>query len=327
MMNMHLMKVGYIGNFEPEHSTENHVRSALLHHEVTVEPFQESNHDEWNRLIHMLQDQPNYLDFIMWTRTGWQPKIPHELQLRTIEAARTAGVPVVGYHLDRWFGLNREGDVRNEPFFKADLNVTADGGHQAEFEALGVNHVWFSPGVSLGQCVLEPQDVPEYKHDVVFCGSSQSYHKEWGYRLELVNWLRNTFGDRLGVYPEDKPALRGQPLVDLYGNAKVIVGDSCLNGGITNYWSDRIPETLGRAGFLIHPNVEGLTDQYTPGEHLVTYDLGDFETLRNLIETYAADDSLRNKIRYQGQYHVLQHHTYEVRMQQLVELLGERGMI
>jgi len=324
------MRVAYIGNFEPEHSTENHVRSALLHNEAVVETFQEHKQEEWQRLIDALSIYHPY-DFILWTRTGWQPPIPSTLQLDMIAAARKADVPVVGYHLDRWFGLNRENDVKNEPFFKADLNVTADGGHQAEFEALGVNHVWFPPGVSLGQCVLEPNDKPEYKHDVVFCGSHHhvaDYHKEWGYRLELTRWLEREFGPRLGLYPvPGEHALRGQPLVDLYGNAKVIVGDSCLNGGITNYWSDRIPETLGRAGFLIHPNVEGLTDHFTPGEHLVTYDLGDFETLRNLIETYVVEEGERNRIRYTGQYHVLQHYTYEERMKQLVQLLGERNMV
>ena len=318
------MKVAYIGNFEPEHSTENHVRQALLYNDHEVFCHQENNLDEWNKIC----NSAGQFDLILWTRTGWQPPVPKDLQLLMIDHARKNNTPVVGYHLDRWFGLNREGDVSNEPFFKADLNITADGGHQAEFEARGVNHVWFPPGVSLTECMREPADRPEFRNEIVFVGSSKHYHKEWSYRIQLVDWLQNTFGHRFHVYPKDnQPALRGQPLVDLYNNCKVIVGDSCLNGGITHYWSDRIPETLGRRGFLIHPNVEGLNDHFTPGEHLATYDIGDFNGLRELIEYFVTADEHREEIKEQGQQHVLRNHTYEVRMKQLVELLTDRGML
>ena len=319
------MRVGYLGNFDPEHSTENHVAHALRTNGHEVVQYQESDHDAWVAA----RAQIGTLDFLMWTRTGWHPPIPKHLKEELLAASAETGKAIVGYHLDRWFGLNREPDVKNDHFFQASLLVTADGHpeHQAKFESIGVNHLWMPPGVSLRECKRKPRIRSGYQHDVVFVGSTESYHKEWNYRIRLARWLESTFGNRIGIYPRDKPALRGQPLVDLYGSCKVVVGDSCLNGGITNYWSDRIPETLGRGGFLIHPNVDGLEDHFEIGTHLVTYDLGDFDQLQELVEHYVANDSEREAIAAAGREHVMEHHTYERRMEQVVDQLRARYMV
>jgi hypothetical protein len=320
------MRVAYIGNYLPEHSTENHVYRALVGNEHDVIQFQENNLKRWDQLNSSIAE----FDFVLWTRTGWGPKHPQDMQYRMLDLAEAAGVPTVGYHLDRWWGLNRTHEVLSEPFFKVSLLVTADGHpeHQQKFEAAGVNHHWMPPGVSLHECMRTPKLVEEYKHDVIFVGSHMEYHKEWKYRMSLVHFLKKTYGPRLGLYPRPgEHALRGQPLVDLYHSSKVVVGDSCLNGGITNYWSDRIPETIGRRGFLIHPEVEGLEAHFTPGTHLETYSLGDWKALQAKIDRYIEDAASRNEIASAGQGHVLMHHTYEVRMQQLVELLAEKGML
>ena len=320
------MRIAYIGNFEPEHSTENHVYRALAHNEHEVMQFQENNLERWNQLVGSIKD----FDMVLWTRTGWSPPIPNEVQFGMMLAASRVGIPTVGYHLDRWWGLNRTHEVSSQPFFKVSLLITADGHpeHQEKFAAAGVNHVWFPPGVSLHEALREPEFVQGLSHDVLFVGSHLDYHVEWKYRLQLVDFLKKRYGARLGLYPiPGQHALRGQDLVNLYHSSKVVVGDSCLNGGITNYWSDRIPETLGRNGFLIHPNVEGMNDYFTPDEHLVTYDLGDWPRLQELIEKYLDDEESRDKISRAGQAHVLENHTYEVRMLQMMELLTKQEMI
>lgn len=320
------MKIAYIGNFEPEHSTENHVKRAITNNAHDVVPYQERDVAMWDKLIEDLRFGTG-IDFILWTRTVWDPPISYDKMRVMQDAARAAGVPTVSFHLDRWWGLNREREVRESPFFKNDLVITADGGHDDLFWANGTNHLWMSPGVSLDECERTPNVRPEFQHDIVFCGSSHGYHAEWSYRLELVRWLEGTFGTRLGVYPKDQPALRGQDLVDLYGSAKVMVGDSCLNGNITNYWSDRIPETLGRGGFLIHPHVPGIEDYYTDGEHLVLYELGNFGQLKELIEYYVANDAARNVIAAAGKAHVMQNHTYERRVEQVIAALQDRSLL
>lgn len=315
--------LAYVGNFGAEHSTENHVKRAMTNNGHTVTPFQENEVACWEDLV----DRVTEFDFVLWTRTGWDPPVPVHLQHAILQRSEAAGKAVVGFHLDRWFGLNRENQIKTEPFFRSTIVFTADGGRQKEFAERGVNHVWLPPGVSRDECLREPRRRREFLHDVVFCGSSDWYHSEWSYRIDLVRWLEKTFRGRLGVYPRDKPALRGQDLVDLYGNAKVMVGDSCLAGGAKYYWSDRIPETLGRGGFLIHPYVVGIEDHFTDEEHLALYQLGDFDMLKELIEKYVADDAERERIAKAGKEHVLANHTYEVRTEQMLDILAERGLV
>jgi FkbM family methyltransferase len=207
----------------------------------------------------------------------------------------------------------------DEPFFGCDLVITADGGHEAEYAAAGVNHLWMPPGVSAAETQRVGVFDEEFDYDVVFVGTWRNYpHPEWEpHRRALMTNLMQTYPRRFRPFC---CGFRGQRLADLYNTARIVIGDSCLAGGATRYWSDRIPETLGRGGFLIHPHVEGLDEHYTPGEHLITYQLGDFEQLDALIDYYLANPIARRKIARAGQAHVAAHHTYERRMADVVEL-------
>lgn len=335
------MHVAYIGNFHPPHSTENHVRQALLANGHTVEPYQENTPDPWRLL------EPGRYDLVLWTRTGWD--WPHtevalaaedvwELQASLLLRARAAGTPTVGYHLDRWWGLDREGQVTdgNEPFFGVDLLCTADGGHDAQWEAAGVRHVWFPPAVSRAEAERQGEPTNSLRSNVCFVGSWRpGYHAEWTHRPELIAHLRKRWGRAgLRLWPADGNAIRGQALADLYASSTVVVGDSCLVGDrytdgapLTRYWSDRIPETLGRGGFLLHPEVEGLAEHYEPGTHLLTWPLGDWDALDEAIGWALDNPEARAAIAAQGRAHVLAEHTYERRMEQLVQELESRGLV
>ena len=86
-----------------------------------------------------------------------------------------------------------------------------------------------------------------------------------GHRSRLVKWLRKNYDRQVKFWPEpNQHAVRGDDLTDLYASVKVVVGDSCLvpkpdGSPMTHYCSDRIPETLGRGGLLLHPVVEDVT--------------------------------------------------------------------
>lgn len=322
------MHVAYIGNVGPDsapHSTENHVARALEANGHTVVPVHEQR-------FRWVPPQTTGVDLVLWTHThGFAPERTHPRQLRFLEAMRAWGIPTVGYHLDRWFDLRREPQLA-EPFFTCDLVCTADGGNQDRFAALGINHVWFPPGVSAGEC--EPGTYrPELASDVAFVGSwAGGYHGESGHRAELVEWLRATYGDRCRFWPAPgEHAVRGEVLRDLYASVKVLVGDSCLIGTGKNrsYISDRVPETIGRGGLLAHPYVDGVTDGslYTAGEHLLCWEAGDWGALRDEIDGALTDDEERARIAKAGREHVLAEHTYERRMVQLVALLVERGLV
>ena len=48
-------------------------------------------------------------------------------QLFSWRLLREKGRPIVAFHLDRWWDLNREHQIVDEPYFRCSLVVTADG--------------------------------------------------------------------------------------------------------------------------------------------------------------------------------------------------------
>jgi hypothetical protein len=309
------MHISYVGNFQPNFSTETHVAKAAENLGHTVQRIPEQSL-EWLELPDLVEGE-----LLMWTRTaGFDPPDSQ----RQANALKAVTVPKVGFHLDRWFGLAREATERGprapdaSPFFThMDLLMTADGGHQDRW---AVRHVWSPPGILSDECELgTPQ--PRFTADVGFVGNLIGYgHKEWGpYRQALYDFLRKTYHGRFQLFPgPGRGQIRGRDLADLYATVKVLVGDSCLAGGITHYWSDRIPETTGRGGFLIHPRVEGLAEHYPD---LVTYGLGNFDELEALIEDALAEPDWRAGNAAINRTRTLEHHTYEHRITALLDLI------
>lgn len=325
------MKVVYIGNVGPgsaPHSTENHVARALRWNAVDVVPIHEPLYD-WRPVA-----IPPDADFVLWTHThSFAPPRTHGRQFKFLHAMRLRGTPVVSYHLDRYWDLSREIQIsgpNKEPFFSTDVMCSADGGNAERWIDAGVNHAWFPPAVSRSECQLGTYR-PELASDIAFVGSwDGAYHRESPHRQDLVRWLRATYGDRCAFWPKrGEPAVRGEALRDLYVSVKVLVGDSCFAGTpqANRYWSDRVPETLGRGGFLIHPEVPGLDEHYTPGKHLWTWPAGDWQALRSAIDEALEDDCTRAEVAGAGRLHVLTRHTYEHRMAELLDMLCDSGII
>lgn len=320
------MRIAFLGNFGVSFCTEVHLSKSFesLGHEVTR--IQEGE----TKAV----DVPNLVqghDLWVWTQTYGLAETggTREERVEMIERIRKMGVPSLGIHLDRWWGLRRERQVYEEPYFTLDTLATADGGHQKQWEELGVRHIWFPPGVFHEEA--EPGiPRPEYESEIAFVGGWRGYgHTEWRHRRQLVHHLRIRYGRRIAFWPKvGQPAVRERNLQDLYASAKIAIGDSCLvptkhRKPMTHYCSDRIPETVGRGCLLLHPHVEGVTDGtlYTPDEHLVTWPLGNFRAMDQQIERMLTDDEERKRIAKAGHAHVLENHTYKVRLAQLLEQL------
>ncbi len=307
------MRIAYRGNFRHPFCTEVHVAASLEALGHTVVRLQE-NETTWARCV----EAGRRAHLFLWTKT-WivDPDGGH----RALDELRAAGIPSVSFHLDRYIGLDREAQIPEDPFWKTDFVFTADGGSQEKFESYGVNHRWLPPGVFGPECRIG-RPSRKFPHPVVFVGSYPYPHAEWApYREELIARFRERFGTGFAVWPRGRP-IRNKELSDLYASAKVVVGDSCLVGNPSRYWSDRIPETVGRGGALIHPEVEGLDDWYRHREHLVTYPVGDFDAALEQAEWLLANDEHRELIRRHGQETVLQRDTYEHRLRSVLQMVG-----
>ena len=305
----------YIGNFVPPFSTENDYKKSFEALGWQVKPIQENLMDE-TTVKEIVATAHNY-DFILYTRT-WART---DALWRKVLAGVKGRTPTVSVHLDLYIGLDRGKDLMADSFFLSDFVFSPDGGNHELIKSMGCNHFWLPPAILKDSVYLgEPKD--EYKHDVIFVGS-YNYHSEWGYRKYLINWLKNTYGDRFRLYGTNE-SVRGKELNSLYNSAKVVMGDSTYTPA---YWSDRIPETVGRGGFLIHPRVDKLDMHFDLYKHLIPYYVGEMKTLKEIIDYYIAHDEERDAIRLAGQQHVLAHHTYEVRVGQILDILKENKAI
>ena len=109
-----------------------------------------------------------------------------------------------------------------------------------------------------------------------------------------------------------------QELNDVLASTKVIIGDSLCKGFThKNYWSDRVYETTGRGGFIIHPYIEGLETEFIDKKEIVFYPFDDFATLQGLIDFYVANDKIRESIRTKGMKRTIAEHTYTNRLQEV----------
>lgn len=315
------LTIAYVGNYRAPWCTEVHVASTLEALGHTVHRWQEDElhagtlgADGWD-----WRDVPDAVaevgaDLLLWTRT-WAAPHP-DMQRAALDALADRGVPTAAYHLDLYLGTVRERQITDEPWWQSQHLFTPDQRLDTDDRTAGRHH-WMPPAVyepETGPGTVQPQ----FTAEVGFVGTVRGYHPEWRHRRDLVTNVQTRYGRRFARWPRGNDPVRGQALNDLYASVGVLVGDSYGAGTIPGYWSDRIPETLGRGGVLVHPNVPGLAEQFTPGEHLATWDVGDWDGLYATIDGLLADPDRRDAMRAAAVEHVRARHTYTVRLRQVL---------
>lgn len=310
------MKLAILGNFLNPHSTENHHEQALSdlgHQVITLQ--------EGDTTAGQLVSRVRGCQALLWVHThGWQTPGNISDALREL---RRHGVTVLAYHLDLWIGLSRQKDLSSlNPFFSEVQHWFTVDRRMADWlnNNTPTQAHYLSAAVSHRECWMVPDPRPDL--DVVFVGSHR-YHPEWAYRNELISRLHARYGDRFHLIPGRGQVVRGPALNRLYGRSKVVVGDSlCPGFDYPDYWSDRVYETLGRGGMLIHPRISGLDTQFRDREHLAFYDYNDWTGLFDLVDHYLNRPESRESIRASGHAEVHRAHTYLHRWQTILETIG-----
>lgn len=301
--------IGFIGNFAAPHSTENDRKWSFEKLGHKVFPFQENKTTPAE-----LFGKADFLDCLFYSHThGWE--IPGLIDV--FKEYKELGIPTVSVHLDRWAWLDRQRDVGKEATWFTEYLFMADGSPEAVelYEKHKLHWYWLKPGVVERDCYLAYPDPIRFPHDIIFVGS-KGYHPEYPFRPQLIDWLQNTYRDRFGHYGNDGlGVVRGHDLNILYASAKVVVGDSCF-AGRPYYWSDRVPETMGRGGVLVHPRSEGMGDL-----PLDAYEPGDFGSLKTVIEYYLENQSFRDMYRFYAQQWVRKNDTYTNRAEEMLEII------
>lgn len=319
------MIISYVGNRKNKASdgksfnTENHIALTLekLGHTVL---FQQEDELESNWTLNMCAD------LFLWTRT-WSGKVTTE----DLDYIKSLNIPTVSFHLDKYTGLERDGGLKNgDPFWRTQYVFSPEGSDEAKriFKEHGINQFYLPAGVFEDECYIAEPEI-QYMHDIVFVGGGKQYaHPEWPYRAKLIQWLEDTYGPRFKHYGWPDETIRGEELNKLYASCKVVIGDTlCKDFKDEYYFSDRVFETTGRGGFIIHPYIKGLEQHFVLGKELVTYDFNNFQQLQDLIDYALLNDEARNKIRLAGHERTKRTNTYTNRMQTMLEILKKEGAI
>lgn len=312
------MKITFLGNFQVDFSSETHHKKTLESLGYQVIALQEAQTPS-----EIVLDWALHSDLFVWVHThGWHTTGTMSM-VDVLENLKNNGVPTMTYHLDLWFGLQRQNDLETDPFYKHIGHFFTVDRLMAEwFNAnTEVKGHYLRAGVFDDECyVLGPNQEP--LNDVIFVGS-KGYHPEWQWRPTLINWLHDTYGDRFKHYGGDGLGIvRGRALNQLYANTKVVVGDSLVLGfDYPDYWSDRVYETIGRGGFLLMPQIKGLETEFTDQE-LATFKFGDFDDLKKKIDFYLKNDMYRNVMRQRAFNQVKHNYTYTHRWQTILKELN-----
>jgi len=288
------MKILYLGRFEPFWATEEYVRQALVEEGHDVKKIHLDGRQKLRGIMwHVKEFEP---DFVLFSKSGAKLSWFSEL----IVSLKKKEVLTVAWIWDLYWGYRSKKPAQ----FRCEKVFTTDGGHDQKWLDQDINHEVVRQGIHAPDRVIKPGD---YKHDVCFVGSAESYRG----RTHLTRWLKATYGER---YRHVK-GVRGIELNNVLAKCKVIIGDSYP---VKNYWSNRIYEVLGRGGFFMHPKTEGLDKEFKSGKHYISYDRLDRHDLKTAIDYWVDHDEEREEIRQFGFKHCGENFTYNHRIRELI---------
>lgn len=309
------MKIAFLGNFNVPFTSESHYAATFerMGHKVIrlQEPMVTTDR---------VYQVASGCDMFFWVHThGWSLK-GNRTMAEVLRRLERLNIPTVAYHLDLYMGLRRWNEYHDHEYFKVKHFFTVDklmaDWLNANTDTIG--H-YLPAGVFEPECYIADKD-ERFDYDVVFVGSRR-YHPEWQYRPKLVQYLEQTYGKRFAHFGNDgKHIVRGDELNRVYASAKVVVGDTlCIDFTYPYYWSDRIYETTGRGGMIVHPYIKGLETQFEDGKEVVFYQYGDMKDLKTKIDQLLKDADYREKIRSAGHQRTKRDHTYTNRLQTIIE--------
>jgi hypothetical protein len=312
-----MANIVFLGNFRVDYTSESHHAKSIesLGHKVIRLQETEARSEE-------ILGAASSSDLFVWVHThGWKTPGRYDMDV-VLKKLSDLKIPTMTYHLDLWFGLGRQRDLKRDPVYKYIGHFFTVDSRMADWfnTKTNVKGHYLPAGVFDQEATYSPAKI---EHDVVFVGS-RKYHSEWQYRPKLINWLESTYKDKFEHYGHGGvKSVRGQELNDLYASTKVVVGDTlCINFDYPDYWSDRIYETLGRGGFLIHPYISGLEREFADKEHVVFYEYNNFDQLKELVDYYLVNEEEREKIRVAGHNLVKSKYTYKNRWSSILKEFG-----
>ena len=216
--------------------------------------------------------------------------------------------------------------IERAPFF--DTVFLTAGGQAAEWERLGARRALFLPDCADPHYEKPMPKVAEWDCDIAFIGRGHQYDD---HRVQFLLELAGRYHVRVWGQAWEAAASQlhwngeqayGEDFGRVCASARVVLGahvKSQLEHRIHGYQSNRMVKVLAAEGFYAGHATPGMRELFVDGEHCVWYD--DDAQLYRMLDRYLGDAAARDRVRRQGRAFLLQHHTFENRLHNL--LTGE----
>jgi spore maturation protein CgeB len=209
-----------------------------------------------------------------------------------------------------------------------DLLLTSFPHYVERFQRLGVAAEYFRIGFD--ERILDRiRGAPAEQHDTVFVGAlNRTQHRSGNAVLaEAAESLSIDFwGLGAETWPEGSPIrLRyhgeawGLEMFRILRGARIALNRH-IEVAEDNANNMRLYEATGMGSLLLTDAKSNLAELFAPGEEVITY--ADADELVAKATYYLEHDDERRAIAAAGQRRTLREHTYALRMQELVEILG-----
>lgn len=159
------------------------------------------------------------------------------------------------------------------------------------------------------------------QYELLFVGNSRKVFRKIIKDLLPTNKGLSVYGTKWGRII-DKKYIKGEyiPYEELrktYSSCKILLNDHWDDMRTKGFISNRIFDAFASGAFIISDNVKGAENIF--GDALVTYN--NPQDLDNLIENYLTNEKERIKKSRLGQKYVIDKHTYQKRIQRILEII------
>jgi hypothetical protein len=194
-----------------------------------------------------------------------------------------------------------------------DVNAMRSLGFKSDYLEIGYSPEIYKPEG-------EALNVPE----IVFMGNNygRGYFPMSGFRIDMVDFLRQEYGNRFGVYGSGWGNGNGNfnhsqlEEAKAYRGAKIAI--NCSHFDSLNYNSDRLLRILGSGAACLSYKHKGMSDTYGLG---VNY-FNDFEQLKKHIDWYLNKDNefYTNEMKKAGNDFVKNTFTFKHQVENIINL-------
>lgn len=273
---------------------------------------------------------------------SWEPDliisakylIKEELLKQLFSFSKEKGIKTIAWHPDLYhFPCPVANELRlamianKHGLWEADYVFTPDGCSDSYkfYERCGINHRLIRQAPydeTVG--VYSDSDISDLttKEEIPILFVGSMYDINDPFRKYMVKFLQDEYGDKFLWLGQTEHQVREERLSTLISKTKIVIGESLYFPG---YWSNRVYESIGRGGFVIHPYVPGIEEEFEDGEECVFYNRWDFQELKKKIDYYLNNDEERSIITKKGMDRVKKDHTLLNRCKEILEIVNEKG--